>query len=181
VATPDVGGQVAFEDGEAIGFLVTNHHDAPVFFTLLDFGLTGRITVLYGGNEQLSTGAPFVVGGSPASGGFDVWIPDEFPYTDNPTGSVAEGTETVKLFATVSQTDFGFLAQRGLRSADTLSPLELLWRTAADGPTTRDARPKLPVGSEDWTTVVRSFVVRHRGVTLVAPAAKPHGVGEQQP
>lgn len=181
VAAADAGGQVAFEDGEAIGFLVTNHHDAPVFFTLLDFGLTGRITVLYGGNEQLRTGAPFVVGGSPASGGFDVWVPDEFPYADNPTGSVAEGTETVKLFATVSQTDFGFLAQRGMRSADTLSPLELLWRTAADGPTTRDARPKLPVGGQDWTTVVRSFVVRHRGVTSVAPAAKPHSIGEQEP
>jgi hypothetical protein len=180
VATRDAGGQVAFEDGEAIGFLVTNHHDAPVFFTLLDFGLTGRITPLYGGNEQLRTGAPFVVGGSPASGGFDVWVPDEFPYADNPTGSLAEGTETVKLFATVSQTDFGFLAQRGVRSANALSPLELLWRTAADGPTTRDARPKLPVGNEDWTTVVKSFLVRRRGAVPVPAAGRSHGLGEQR-
>jgi caspase domain-containing protein len=180
VATPDAGGQVVFEDGDAIGFLVTNHHEAPVFFTLLDFGLTGRITVLYGGNEQLRTGAPFMVGGSPTAGGFDVWVPDEYPYADNPNGPLAEGSEAVKLFATVSQTDFGYLAQRGVRSADALSPLELLWRTTADSPTSRDARPKVRVGNEDWTTVVKTFVVRRRGAVPVSPAGRSYGLGEQR-
>jgi hypothetical protein len=81
-------------------------------------------------------------------------------------GVPVEALETVKLFVTTSDADFRFLEQEGTRSAGspTASALQLLWQSAAGGAGRRDiARRRMPVDLEDWTTVMRPFVLRRSG------------------
>jgi len=72
----------------------------------------------------------------------------------------------VKLFVTTTEADFRFLEQKNTRSAGApKGPLQLLWETATGEGNTRDVKRKtVPVDAEDWTTVVRSFFVRRKGV-----------------
>jgi hypothetical protein len=194
VAVPAAeSGQIVFAEGEHIAFRVTSTHDKPVYASLLDFGLAGAVSLVHpeaGAQEKLRENGWFTVG---TRDEFDaLGLPDTFPFAGDPIhGAPAEGLETVKLIVTENPADFGFLNQEGFeggittRSADagTESPLEMLFRSAAAGPATRDiGRRKTKL--EDWTTVVKPFILRRRqtaelgedgdttelgGMTLVAP------------
>jgi hypothetical protein len=185
VAEPEsAGGQVVFEEGERIGFRITSHHDAPVFVNLLDFGLTGSVSLVHpaqGAKEKLAPEITFERGTRPDDNIFTLKIPKEFPYADNPARAAIEGTETLKLFVTQGEADFAFLTQQGVRAvgaARSGSPLMLLWQTAAGGAVTRDITVSVPVGEEDWTTVVRPFLLRRSGAAALKPDGKPLRLGE---
>ncbi len=181
------GGQVVFEEGEAIAFRVTSHHDAPLFVNLLDFGLTGAVSLVYparGAKEKLAPGVTFEIGTRPGDPKFTLKLPKEFPYADNPVrGAAIEGTETLKLFVTSGEADFTFLTQQGVRSAGAArpgSPLMLLLQTATGGggAFTRDIAVSVPVGEEDWTTVVRPFLLRRSSSAALKPDGRPLPLGE---
>ena len=105
----------------------------------------------------------FTIGTKPQEE-FAVSLPETFPFSSDGSGP-SEALETIKLFATTTEADFRFLEQRTTRSATPKGPLQLLWETAAGEGNTRDVKRKtVPVDAEDWTTVVRSFIVRRKGI-----------------
>jgi hypothetical protein len=182
VAEPEAaGGQIVFEEGEAIAFRITSRHGEAVFVNLLDFGLTGSVGLVFparGAKEKLGARMNFEIGTRPGQRGFTLKMPKEFPYADNPQSGPAEGLETLKLFVTAGDADFSFLSQQGVRSAGgPESPLMRLWRTAMT-PTVRDIEPSLPVGDEDWTTVTKSFLLRRRSAAALSSDGQPVQVGD---
>lgn len=182
VAEPEAaGGQIVFEEGEAIAFRVTSHYGEPVFVNLLDFGLTGSVSLVFparGAKEKLGARMNFEIGTRPGQRGFTLKMPKEFPYADNPQAGPVEGLETLKLFVTAGEADFSFLSQQGVRLAGgPETPLMKLWRTAMT-PTVRDIEATLPVGDEDWTTVTKSFVLRRRSAADLSPDGQAVQVGD---
>ncbi|MFL5494530.1 MAG: caspase domain-containing protein, partial [Gemmatimonadales bacterium] len=183
VAAPEsAGGQIVFEEGETIAFRITSHYGDPVYVNLLDFGLSGSVSVVYparGAKEKLTPRMNFEIGTRPGERGFTLKMPKEFPYTADASGGPIQGTETLKLFVTMGEADFSFLSQQGVRSVGgPPSPLMTLWQTASGGATMRDVEVSLPVGGEDWTTVVKSFVLRRRSAAALSPDGQPVQVGE---
>lgn len=59
-AEPKVdGGLPVFFEGERIAAQITNRHTAPIYVSVLDFGLTGALGLLYpwaGASEELAPG-----------------------------------------------------------------------------------------------------------------------------
>lgn len=173
-AEPGAGGLPVFHDGDFIGVRITNPHTQPLYFSLLDFGLTGRVNPLYppaGATEAIAAGRSvdlFTVKGRRCK----FTIPAVFPYA--PSGLLAardEAVETLKLFVTTKPASFDFLREtEGLRSAELpvvtapRTPLQLLLEQQLGA--TRDGAmetEETAVGpADDWTTVVASFVLRRR-------------------
>jgi hypothetical protein len=173
-ATPErAGGLPVFEEGEAIAFEIASRHEQAAYVNLLDFGPTGSVSLLFpapGATDQLEAGVGVRIG-TREDAAFELTFPDDYPFTVGDPGAPLEAVETVKLFVTTTEADFRFLEQDGTRSAGTraASALQLLWQSAAGGGGTRDiARRRMSVGLEDWTTVMRPFVLRRR------PGAAPH-------
>jgi hypothetical protein len=149
-------GHVVFHEDDPIAFEIANRHTAPIYVSVLDFGLTGAISLLYPPGRASDKVAP---GGQPVKlfereeDRLELFIPEGFAYDD--------GLETFKLFATTHETDFSWLEQqtvRGFRDA----PLEQLFDLAFRGTGTRDARPNTLSPNAEWTTVERTFVVRRK-------------------
>jgi hypothetical protein len=172
VAKPDLeSGQIIYEEGEKIAFRVISHQKPgtePPYVSLLDFGVSGSVSLIFpapGAKEKMLPDGYFEVGTQGDE--FELSLPDAFPFAADPAaGGVTAGTETVKLIVTSGEADFGFLEQQGMRSAQgapaaAQSPLMMLFETATRGSATREIRKK-PVRQEDWTTVVKPFVLRRR-------------------
>jgi hypothetical protein len=168
VALPETdGGQIVYDEGDAIAFRVTSRHDAPVYVSLIDFGLSGAIAQVFpprGAQDALGANVSFEIGTRGPRPSRLTW-PVGYPYIDSADHlREAEGVETLKLIVTEQPADFFALEQQGVRSAGASappSPLALLLRNAFGGRTTRDIA-MADVGGEDWTTLSRSFVVRRR-------------------
>lgn len=166
-AAPDgAGGPIRFRDGERIAVEITNRYDRPIFVSVLDFGLSGAISLLYppeGASEELAPGKAIQVGVR-AGEEIELFIPEEFPFTKD-TVSGAEptgGTEVFKLLATTHQADFSTFVQEGFRGIDDLlrsgaHRLEELLNLMLAGVGTRDARPNRARADEEWTTEERAF------------------------
>ena len=172
VAEPDeASGQIVFEEGERIAMEITNRHSAPIYVSVLDFGLTGAISLLHpiaGASERLEAGRSIQIGVRQGDE-IELYMPEDFPYTPDPNDEVpAGGTEVFKLFATTHESDFSLLVQEGYRDlgqgagADT--PLGQLLGMALTGQGTREARRNRVPSDEEWTTVERSFFLQRRMV-----------------
>ena len=162
VAQPDPAtNTIVFEEGDEFGVRVTSSHDKAVFPTVLDFGLSGAISLLSPGKETLRENGVYDI-----TDLYPLEFPMVFPFAEDPVhGAAPQGSEAIKLIITTSEADFSFLEQAGVRSAAQQTPLEALWESAAKGSATRDAkrRPARPkTEAEDWTTVVTSFVLRRK-------------------
>jgi hypothetical protein len=160
--------QAVFDVDDVIAFEITNRHSAPVYVTLLDFGLTGGISLLFPPNrpsEKLEPGITMIYGQRPGEG-IELWIPDEFP--------LSHGTETFKLFATTHEVDFSWLQQERVRDVDRGfdTPLGRLFDMAYTGRGTRDARPTRLPEAEEWTTVERSFTLRRAASAAASEGGK---------
>jgi hypothetical protein len=168
VAEPEAaGGNVVFEDGAAIAFRVTNRGDRPLFVSLLDFGLTGSVSVVYparGAAEQIRAGGFFEIGTQTVKPAFILRMPKDFPYATDTSDGVTQGIETLKLFVTTAPVSFDFLSQEKMRSAvpNPTSPLMLLLQTATIGSAKRDVEVSVPIGEEDWATVMKPLLLRRR-------------------
>ena len=153
-AAPDEGQDApVFEAGDKITFEVTNRENRSVFVSILDFGLTGRIALLYppqSTSEELVAGQTLRIG---AGGELSLGLPDGFDKD--------AGVETFKLFATTAETDFSWLQQSGVRSAGTDDGSTLMgrFRAAFDGSSTRDATLQAPTPATDWIASNCTFVL----------------------
>ncbi len=169
IATPGVSGLPEFVESVQIGLRITNNHTAPIFLSLLDFGLSGTVVPMYppkGANEPLAAGATVdLLVRAGEEWGF--WLSDKYPYAADGTLPVRnEGVETIKLFATSSPASFEFLEEAdGVRAGDAISSIEMFFRErvgATPAPATREGRPVSATAPvlDDWTTVTASFVMR---------------------
>ena len=179
VAEPEVaGGLPVYFDGEDIAFEIKSRHDAKAYVSLLDFSPTGGIALIFpapNATDQVTPTVRFQIGTRDPNDAFSVSYPTEFPYSGNVTAAPADAVETVKLFVTTTDAGFSFLEQQGMRSAGGRSgALQMLWETAAGSASVRDIKRKsMPVDSDDWTTVVRPFVIRRRVVTPASAGPTP--------
>jgi hypothetical protein len=169
VAEPEnSSGQITFKDGDRIAIEIVNRHNAPLYIGILDFGLTGAVTLLHpieGSNEQLAPGQSIQIGVR-SGDEIQLEIPSDFPFVpvfhDNtPIGE----TETFKLLATTHEADFSLRVQdRFERKNVDSKPLRQLLDLAWMGDDGRDAvRTRLPNHrrpEEEWTTVERSFFLQ---------------------
>jgi hypothetical protein len=156
-ARPDpASGQIVYRENDPIAFEIANKHTTPIYVSVLDFGLTGAISLLYPpgrASDRVASGMQSVKLFEREEDRLELFIPENFAYD--------EGLETFKLFATTHETDFSWLEQqtvRGLRDA----PLERLFDLAFRGTGTRDARPNTLSPDAEWITVERTFVLKRR-------------------
>jgi hypothetical protein len=164
-------GQIIFEEGERIAAEIINHYEAPIFVSVLDFGLTGAINLLYpimGANERLVTEKSIRIGMREGEE-LELYFPEDFPYLPDPTDKKPiGGTEIFKLFATTQKADFSCLLQDGFRdisperSEGTSTVLFNLLDLALTGHRTRDARQIKVHSDQEWTTVERSFILQRK-------------------
>jgi len=180
VATPGSSGLPEFEESAQIGVRIKNNHTAPVYISLLDFGLSGKVTPMYppkGAAEPLAAGASIdllVRDGEQ----WEFWLPEVYPYiADGALPVRDDGIETIKLFATSSPASFEFLEEaEGVRAGDALSSIELFFRErvgVVPVPATREGRPVAATAPvlEDWTTVVIPFELRRKGTNRLPAMA----------
>jgi Caspase domain len=159
------GGQLLLDEGQFVAFRITNDHTEPLFVSILDFQLSGKVALLYppvGAQDKLVAGQTFEF---PADPSRRIRLDDE--------ANAITDVETFKLIATTEPADFSFLTQDGVRGAFR-SPLTLLMESAMigkrAGTMVADAEP------EQWTTVSRSFVLRPKPFPVGdAPVSLPDG------
>ncbi len=153
-----------FREGKNIGFRVINNGKLPVYITILDFGLTGAITLLEpmeGSVKALEPGKSIKIG---MREGDDIILgkPDNFPFIPYPKGSPPSGgIETVKMFATTRPTDFNIFFQEGVRSIDLPEKIgfeaELFKLFSLTQLGIKSQFTKLFGKKDYWTTVERVF------------------------
>ena len=153
-------GEPTFRAGERIAFEIKHCHPSPLYFTLLDFGLSGAISLIYpamGGEQKPAARDGATLVGSGEDEAITLCLPEGFPYGGAAAARQAGWLETVKLFATTREVDFGALLQGTMRDADD-SPLARLLRTSLTGHGTREMAVARPAAADgDWTVVQRSF------------------------
>ena len=153
------GGDFVFTEGDQLAFEVVNHEDRKVFVSVLDFGLTGKISLFYPpktSSEMIAPGKTLKIGAD-----------ERKVQLGMPAGVVGkQGTETIKAMITTDESDFRWLQQEGTRSLESSpSALRRQFEAAYNGPATRemsfvsDASP-----DEDWKAISRSFELRRRTV-----------------
>ncbi len=159
VARMSSGRWIRIEDGEElapgapISFAVTNRASIPLFIHVLDFGLTGNISLVYpspGANDPLLPGRCIEIGTRPEEE-ITLYVPE----------GVEEGEEILKVFITTREADLEPLfqsgqAQHGAHARPT--------RATTRG-NTRDFQrssemDQLP--AEDWSTLEHRFLVKRR-------------------
>ncbi len=180
MAEPDnASGYIIFEEGEHISCEITNNHDSPVYVSILDFGLTGAVTLFYpisGANEQLGKGRSIQIGVRRGDE-IELYIPENFPYFLDPEDRMPiGGIETLKLFATTHEADFSPLVQKGYRSITRGGGTRImqLLDMALTGHGTRDSRRNRISPEEEWTTIEHSFFLQRRPGIL----AKTRSIGK---
>ena len=167
VAEPDSSsGEIIFKAGERIAVEIVNHHDAPVYIGILDFGLTGKVSLLHpieGSNEQLMPGQRIEIGVRQGDE-IELQIPDDFPFTPTLSKGTPIGEkETFKLLVANQETDFSLRVQEGFEKRNQPNnPLRELIDIAWLGDHGRDAvrvrnrqRPE-----EEWIALERSFFLK---------------------
>jgi hypothetical protein len=162
-AAPGERSERVFRAGEQIAFQVTHCHPSPLYFYLLDLGLSGGISLVYpamGGEQKPSPRDDALLVGAAAGEEITLCLPEGFPFGGNPEARHTGWLETVKLFATTREADFGALLQgtvRGGSLPQDESPLGRLLRTSLTGYGTREMAVARPAADGDWTAVQRSF------------------------
>lgn len=143
-------------EGDSIAFEVVNHEDRSVFLSVLDFGVSGKVQLLYPPNkssELLEAGQTLRIGCSQRR--IRLGLPEGF--------SGDAGQEAFKVFVTLGETDFSWLQQAGTRAiGGPRSRLHRLFEAACCGPTQRDASLDSGNDDQDWRALLRTFELRRR-------------------
>jgi hypothetical protein len=138
--------------GDSIAFELVNREDRPVFVSVLDFGVSGRIQLLFPPNsssELLAAGQTLRIG----SGRRRIRL-------GFPEGFIGDcGHETLKAFVSLEETDFSWLQQAGTRSLmGARTRLRRLFEAAYCGPPLRDAGfSDQDESCEDWCAPAVTF------------------------
>ncbi len=148
-----------FEEGQNLAFEVINHEPNNVFVSLLDFGLTGKISLFYPpktSSEMIAPGKTIKIGADKRK--IKLSVLNDF------VGN--QGTETVKAIITSEESDFRWLQQEGTRSVGTKrSSLRQQFEAAYNGPPTRNMSFETEEDAdEDWKAITRSFELKRRAV-----------------
>ncbi len=152
-----------FRVGERIAFKIAHCHPSPLYFYLHDFGMTGAISLVYpamGGEQKAASRDTATRVGADEGEEITLTLPPGFPYGGDRQARQTGWVETVKLFATTEEADFGALVQRAVRDAApplAESPLSRLLKTSLTGHGTREMEVARPAAAGDWTVVQRSF------------------------
>jgi Caspase domain len=162
------GGRLVLHEGDQFRLEVVNHHDAPVYAAVLDFGVTAKIDPLYpfnGASEPIAPERSLVLGERET---FTLSFPDDFPFVRDPAEpEPVEGFETFKVFAVTGKpVAFDWLRQEAVRGGvfEARAAVEDVARDAF-GDRSRDVTAARPTSAqlEDWTTVELPFVLRRAG------------------
>ena len=148
-----------FEEGQNLAFEVINHEPNNIFVTLLDFGLTGKISLFYPPkttSEMIGPGKAIKIGADNRK--IKLSILNDF------VGN--RGTETVKAIITSEESDFRWLQQEGTRSVGTnRSSLRQQFEAAYEGPPTRNLSFESETEEdEDWKAISRSFELKRKAI-----------------
>ena len=151
----DEAGLPAYQVGEDLALAIRHRHSAPLYVTVLNFGLDGSISLVYpppGARQALLPGYELRVGAGD-EGPLQIFLPPEVPFDRR---AFQSGVEYFKLFATATDTDFQVLLQSGVRDGPAPAPesLESLLAAAVGG--RRNVRQ---VQQESWTTVTRPLQI----------------------
>jgi hypothetical protein len=143
-------GDFQFKEGDYVAFDIINHGDKQVFVNVLDFGLSGRIFLLYPhrrAGELVEPGRTLRYG--TGDGKIRLGVPDK----------VLSEHETFRAFISSQEADFRWLQQEGLRSADSRrSSLRKQFEAAYHGPSTREGYHEGEAETgDDWKAISRSF------------------------
>lgn len=158
-----------YAEGEQIAFQVINKSSIPIYVSVLDLGLTKRISLLYpqkDASEKIAQGA----GQKKPDRGIlrkglipipndtiTLCIPADAFITELPGINKKGGVEVFKLMITTKQTNFSFIEQTGLKSRGRPeSALEDLFYKYLAEMRTRDAEFKI-AKQDDWFTINRAF------------------------
>jgi hypothetical protein len=166
------GGMIVFEEGDRLAAEIVSHYTAPIYVSVLDFGLTGAVGLLHpvaGASEQLAPSRSIHIGMREGDE-VNLYMPEDFPYAPDPEDDhgVLGSTETLKLLATTHEADFSLLVQPGYRDLGARSfpgastPLGQLLDMALTGQGIRDLRRNRVSPDQAWTTVERSFFLQRR-------------------
>lgn len=148
-----------FEEGQNLAFEVINHEPNNVFVSLLDFGLTGKISLFYPpktSSEMIAPGKTIRIGADKQK--IELSVLKDF------VGN--QGTETVKAIITSEESDFRWLQQEGTRSTGSKrSSLRQQFEAAYNGPPTRNMSFVSEADEdEDWKAITRSFELKRRAI-----------------
>lgn len=152
------GGAFTFDEGDQLAFEIVNREERNVFVSVLDFGVTGRVSLVYPQNragEMVAAGNTFRYGLGRYK--LTLGVPRAFHGT--------QGTETLKAFISTDEADFRWLQQGGTRSVGSgCIDLRRQFEAAYHGPGTREiATVDTAEGDEqDWKAPARSFELRRR-------------------
>ncbi|HWS99940.1 MAG TPA: caspase family protein [Pyrinomonadaceae bacterium] len=171
--------EAVYRHGEPIAFRVANRSEKPVYASVLDFGLSKQIDVLYpsasaseeisvkrsgGDSTQTQLGGVLSVGEKPGDE-LELYFPENLTFLAQPDGgSPARGKEYFKLVVTTQRHDLSFLRQSGLRtelSQEPEHPLERLTYLAVTSGLEREVLRKLEP-QDEWFTIERAFWLQHQ-------------------
>jgi len=163
-----------YKDGDLIAFRIINRSGIPLHVSVLDLGLSKRISLLYpsasasemvassrssGAETAVEASGELTVGDRPETE-IELYYPA--PLTSTLSGATTESTcgkEVFKLCVTTQRHDLAFFRQSGLRTEldqEFLHPLERLLYSYAGGAATREAQMKL-TPLDEWFTIERFF------------------------
>lgn len=168
------GDTPVYEEGDSIAFRVINRSEALIHVSVLDLGLSKRVSVLHppaGPSEPVSLKRAVESAGGESGGVLSVgeraedeielFFPEDHTFvSESADGEPQWGTEYFKLVVTTQRHDLSFLAQPGMRDVPE-HPLERLLYFAAAGSPLRETRPKLDPQHE-WFTCERAFRLRRK-------------------
>jgi len=163
-----------YKEGDAIAFRVINRSGIPLHVSVLDLGLSKRISLLYpsasasetlaagrsgGAATEVQASGTLSVGERPESE-IELFYPENLAFLSPETDAgSSRGKEVFKLCVTTQRHDLAFFRQSGMRtesSHEFSHPIERLLYLDTGSGSTREARVKL--GPQDeWFTIERSF------------------------
>ena len=166
-------GEPVYREGDVIAFRVINRSGDQIHISVLDLGLSKRISLLYpvasasetiastrdaGSANEVEVSGMLSIGERPETE-IELFFPESPTFPGSGANGALRGKEVFKLCITSARHDLGFLKQSGIRTEalSTLEhPLEQLIYMAAGNGLTRDARMKLEA-EDEWFTIERAF------------------------
>lgn len=160
-----------YVEAEQIAFQVTNNSPSRIYVSVLDLGLTKRISLLYpqraasqnlaptSAARKLNPGLGILTKGvlPIPNDTIILVIPAEAFIAELPGLNKEGGMEVFKLMVTTKQTNFGFIEQSGVKTREkTESALEQLLYKYLNETKTREAEFKISEPG-DWFTINRGF------------------------
>lgn len=164
--------KIVIHESDRIAVKIVNRFEAPIFFSILDLGLTKRIKLLFpppgrkaiiGPLGNKTQGKGVLTLGIAENESFQLSFPTEFPFTETFPGNNSvrdEGLEVFKLIVTTRPHDLSFLEQGHLRTAKTAeNSVEDLLISTWRGDENFDKDP-LHESEDEWFSINKIFFLK---------------------